>query len=402
MSAQSHSSGPYQGGIKMLDQLTNAPGDAPYNEQVLRFVLLTDLLASSGMCLPDAKACLNKYVRALSGNQRAQLQRHFPNTHKLAENGGDFDLSLDGIAALSTERKMPTKHIEDALRAARLRLIEDPDWMTGQNGWLMWAAFNIAGKPIFSEDGEKRTLQRVEARFWLPHVEHVLWVGYMARLTVAWDPTRNDDEFLCIRKAAYREAWYYILGIFFSRGHFIHECECDGKDGVFPEEDYNGSIKWVENNVADNKAQDKHRRIRYEEELSKKAGGIRVQSLYPQAGTMRNPPQMAEQIFIHHWRDEAFLEHCKYTLRPMGEKFIRRCVEEIQRDYPRYYHRGWRKARTQASQAAAKVKGTAPKVTKPAVATALKDSTAKTAGGREPTAAAETAKAKAAETAETK
>jgi len=120
---------PYKGGIMRPESLTLARRDAPYNEQVLRFVLLAEMLRDSGLCNADIRVCLSKCVKSLPGKARDQLHMHFPNTSKL--NNKDFNMS---ISQLGADGNLPDKYIDDATHAARLRLAEDPKWFYGENG----------------------------------------------------------------------------------------------------------------------------------------------------------------------------------------------------------------------------------------------------------------------------
>ncbi|KAK4442629.1 hypothetical protein QBC34DRAFT_418481 [Podospora aff. communis PSN243] len=309
----------YTGGTIRADKLSTARADALYNEEVLRFVLLTEMLRDSGLCTGDIRTCLSKYVKSLAPHYRAQLQKHLPNTLKLDE--PSFQPTVWGLSSLGRDGNLPVEHITTAMRAARLRLAEDPSWFSGPNGWFLWMA------------------SRLSRNFWFGEVETALWVADMARIRISMTASEVSDSKLFTGRAALliREAWLSLFGLLWNKHNFENVCTCPAKlDFAIDRRFYKTDTRYTTD-------ADASRHVLLLEEHVSDIVGFKVASLYsPDLGKDNNhiPYAFSSAIMAAHWRNETFLA-TRARLPALSKALFARTLRLIQLDNPEYKHKTW-------------------------------------------------------------
>ena len=201
----------------LLMDLEPGDQDAPNNEQFIRFVLLTHMLKNAGMCTPDIKVCLSRYVNTLSQKQSDELTSVLPRATAIAD-ADDFQPSVTGIMALS-DNTIPDVHVYLAVTKGQSFVVNGPDRFMGPNGWFLWMAIKLTpGR-----------------QFWTEELELTLWVATMARLHLMDKSPRWTTGHM---RRLYREGWWTIFGLVHDTRHFDQVCECDDVSWVYEEEMY--------------------------------------------------------------------------------------------------------------------------------------------------------------------
>ncbi|KAK0612526.1 hypothetical protein B0T17DRAFT_409074 [Bombardia bombarda] len=203
----------------------SGPDSAATNDNVRRFVLLVSLIKRSGLCTPDIKTCLSKYLKNIRHRDFMELRKHMPNVRNLEK--PDWQPDLNGLAKLGPGPEgLPAEDVHAALVSARKRLVEDPDWFYGaERGWFLWAATRLSYR---FQDNVRHS------SFWLGELDAALFISLVARIQTA----RIGEDFTSLvspkLQAIYREAWYSVFGLFWSVKHFDQVCVCADKSTVFP------------------------------------------------------------------------------------------------------------------------------------------------------------------------
>ena len=214
--------------------ISRAYEDAYMNEQVLRFVLLFDILKSAGFCESDIAIALSKYVKTLSRASLDMLQIHLPLARYVADDALGFTATLAGIAGLSATGKanqigLPV--IAFAIEKARSKLVSHPEWFMGQEGWFLWAAYGLTRTHVpakFNNKGDKVVAEaHVENQFHLAELERALWVAHVARLRIMlpevdFNRIISGSNF----KSVYRASLWDLFRIGTSR------CACEDQDEI--------------------------------------------------------------------------------------------------------------------------------------------------------------------------
>ncbi|KAK0611324.1 hypothetical protein B0T14DRAFT_571225 [Immersiella caudata] len=284
----SGTSASYKGGLIHSEKLTDAYHEAPYSEAVFRFVLLAEMLRDSGLCARDIRKCLDKYVRNLAPHYRAQLHKHLPNTNKVREPA--FEVSVRCLSTLGRDGNLPAEHIIAAMRAARLRLAEDPNW-------------------------------------------NALWAADMARLRLSiTDKALGDSLFKGKAALLVREAWLSLFGLLWANKHLHGVCKCPNKfDFALSGRLYNADIAFNS---------DAERLYALEGEISSIAD-MSVPSLYtPNLAEEKKVCDFSSHVLAAHWRNENFLA-ARARLPEFNDALSTRTLKLIQDDNRFYKHRSW-------------------------------------------------------------
>ncbi|KAK5659333.1 hypothetical protein OQA88_1426 [Cercophora sp. LCS_1] len=301
---------PSFGITKPLQFLSAHPAGARCNEQALRFVFLVAMLRNASLCTPDIIFCPSKYLRALSSPRRDQLGLHFPATRNKENIFPPTWLPNDaGLASLGV-MNLDTTHVRDSIAASKLRLVEDPEWMLGNNGRLLWLASDVAKERIVNKDNDK---VRYEERFWLGELEAVLWVGHWTRLMALGVEIER-------RIPAAREAWWIFFGLLWRplKGWVR---PVDG--WVLEEGEYEGRVQPGDDEV-----------VEMEKVLERATGEVPGEAYLVRLEGGRN---VSEAVFGLHW-DGEFLDQ----LKGAGELvvgFVAEMEGEIRRNVRGYKHR---------------------------------------------------------------
>ncbi|KAK0612525.1 hypothetical protein B0T17DRAFT_620700 [Bombardia bombarda] len=226
-----------RGGPSHTHQVKNDLLEASNSNALQQFVLLATLMKDAGLCTPTIQRCLNLYLVKIPRPRFDALHHRLPHVHDLAS--PDWGPSLQGLAKLGPGPDgLEVEQVKRALAKARERFIVDPDWAYGgERGWILWMACYL----------NKRNISGARVQlFWLGELDTALFVAIMARLQTAMKGNQapNDWDHVVDRdvRAAYKEAWYFLFGLFWNRGHFDNVCVCEDKHHtVFPTAaDYKG------------------------------------------------------------------------------------------------------------------------------------------------------------------
>ncbi|KAK0648559.1 hypothetical protein B0T16DRAFT_506891 [Cercophora newfieldiana] len=330
---------PYKGGVMSVDKLSKGPHTAPYNEQVLRFVLLAEMLRDSGLCSPSIRVCLAKYVKSLGSSARDALHIHLPNTQVL-DKDHTFEVTVKCLSTLGKDGNLPAKYIADAMRAARLRLAEDPEWFSGPNGWFLWTAFHLAKVPVFVGEGEKRTFSHREETFWFGEMENALWLADVARIRLSMTNKEITDSgfFTDLRKREIAEAWLSLFGLFWDQHHNKKVCRCPdaAKKLAHDKVVYTADMYYLPEHEA--------RVSWFEEELSDIVGLDVTTAYSPDLPSLKlRPYGFSTAVFKLHWRDADFLA-LRERIPELAAGLSQRVLALIKGDNPAYKHVSWKRA----------------------------------------------------------
>ena len=220
--------------------LASDPEFAVKNEQVLRFILLVHMLKQSGMCTPDIKECVFRYVRALSRSAKATLSMHLPGALNIKSTG--LEPTLQGISLLSDQTKpVPVEIVSFIVAKGRSRLAEDPAWMYGARGWWTHSVkcmSRVYRRPERLADGtEIAGSGGLQNNHHFAQFSAGVFAGVMARLRLVVPETQWQQAGIQLHRA-YREALWEVFGIFTSNKHFENVCQCADKSFALPEHQY--------------------------------------------------------------------------------------------------------------------------------------------------------------------
>ncbi|KAK0724194.1 hypothetical protein B0H67DRAFT_606864 [Lasiosphaeris hirsuta] len=277
-----------------------SPDAVIQDEQVSRFVLLTFLMKGAGLCAPDIRLFLGKYLRSITKTMYGQLRADLPNIQDVKLD--TWVPTLEGLAALG-DKNINAEHMKQALELAHLRLIEEPSWFDGQDGWFLNMAEKLCSFPVFKEDG---TFAHSANRFWLPETENALYIAAMARLQAVHS---EDNEFLTSQAPVYREAWWALFGVFFSDKHFKEDCKCKDTEtlalktlhkykGKFHPGNENHEVK-----IAELEA---HLTTIMKDVLGFDANLPTVRNLCSRQ--LDSPRPVSEDVYTLHWGNQEFLD----------------------------------------------------------------------------------------------
>ncbi|GAB1316950.1 hypothetical protein MFIFM68171_07160 [Madurella fahalii] len=178
-------------------------GAADNNEQVQIFVLLAHTLQGAGLDKLETALCLMKYVETLTPVALDTLKFHLPYIENLQP---DFDPTLNGMTRLGHNRRMPLDIISLVICKAKLRLVEQPRWAHGEQGWVRSMLHRLASAKLRGSVAHDEQ--------WLSNPDCAIWLGIMARLRVmaprAWNSCLSGAT-----RNAYRVGW---LGVFDVKG----------------------------------------------------------------------------------------------------------------------------------------------------------------------------------------
>ncbi len=281
------------------------------NEQLLRFVLLTNILSKAGLCDGDIQVCIAKYVKRLKAPDRALLELALPNLDiVLADPVKEpWKASPAGICILAHvggPRSLPYATVITAVRLARLRFLEDPNWFYGnEDGWFIKLAQTFAQRSKQISVHPDRWVTK--NAFWLGDLENALWISIMARLTLAntsdASATSSVTSYLRAQAPLYREAWLTFFNIFWDQKHHDTVCKCPNKANyaLGSEEKYNRKA-WPDHHDT---VQNMERRIGFiseflGEELANNSHPCTLYKSFPDD----NPRPVIKAVFSRHWSEE--------------------------------------------------------------------------------------------------
>ncbi|KAK3363728.1 hypothetical protein B0T25DRAFT_562714 [Lasiosphaeria hispida] len=268
------------------------------DEQVRRFVLLTFLMKGAGLCTPDIQLFLGKYLRTLTKAMYGQLRAHLPGVQDVKLK--TWTPTFGGLASLG-DMTLKAEHIQRTLEQAHLRLIEEPSWFDGTDGWFIKTAAKLSGYPVFKEDG---TFSHNVERFWLPELENAVYIAAMARLQAAHT---EDNAFLAAQAPTYREAWWALFGVFFSEKHFAEVCKCKGNKtlALGALDKYKGKFHFENEMHSYNIGlMEFHLRTVMEDFLG--SGRASVRELY--SSKLEEVRPLSEDVYTLHWGSDTFLD----------------------------------------------------------------------------------------------
>ncbi|KAK3689770.1 hypothetical protein B0T22DRAFT_441224 [Podospora appendiculata] len=237
--------------------------------------LLTWMMSRAGLPILDIRTSLAKYIRSLSKPNREQLTKHFPHINDI--NAETWQPTVNGLSALGPSQILPIAHVSAALSKVVARLVNNPAWFYGENGWPTMVRPNLSS---FVEN------------FWFGEFENALWVAIMARLDIlngtnisSWVP----EETLRV----YRQGWHEIFGIHADRDNL------------------NATTSSSEDMITENDME----RI---EELSMEIKAITSRFIDPELRLpidpeeiyfdVHDPKPISVSRFSSHWRDTSFIK----------------------------------------------------------------------------------------------
>lgn len=337
---------PYQGGLLPIEKLREGGRwTAPYNEQLLRFMLLTEMLGSTTLCMADIRVCLAKYIKSMRSQDREALCVHLPNIEKLGNDQDKFACTIKYLATLGDlqhgeDSEKFEKYLVDASRAARLRLAEDPNWFCGSKGWFLWMAYGLAKKPIFVGKGENREFSHCKFLFWFGELEVALWVAEVARIRICMTKEQAEESpfFTAERKRELAENWIKVFGLFWNKHHDEKVCQCELEDKQLV---YSPDFKGYKPDTFYGK-EHKAQVSMFEKELGSIVG-FRLDTLYHAALPLQKhqPSGFVADHYRARWHSQELID-MRTGLVHLSNDLARSVLEQIQIDNPKYIHVNWK------------------------------------------------------------
>jgi hypothetical protein len=155
-----------------------------------RFLLTRFVLEKvAGLSVFDVRSGLTKFLWTLSEEEFKELGQLVPYLERIMDvknrTWSPAVTPLVGGRADAVHRR--------GLAAAKLRLVREPEWFYGPNGWFLWLAQKLAGEKTTTapkveahdeEGGIENERTTCVSRFGLAEFESALWLAVVSRLAV--------------------------------------------------------------------------------------------------------------------------------------------------------------------------------------------------------------------------